>query len=316
MRALRTAAALSAAAIGLAALALWRSDIPFAALRARYAGPDSRFLRLPDGTLLHVRDIGRRDGPVLLCLHGYSASSLDWLPWAHALATDARLLLVDLPGHGLTEAPAHQPHGTDAMASAVVALTGVLGLDKVVLVGNSMGGQVALTAALAMPERVAGLVLIAPTGAIDLRASAPPSPLFRLLASKAGRWVLRHLDLTMLVRRGLRDALGDPAMVTDDLVARTAALARAPGHRAILTELQLAPGGEPLLGRLGALRQPALVIAGEADRLVPVSASRAIAAALPASRLVVYDGVGHVPMLTTPARCAADVRDWLETAVR
>ena len=311
MKAAGRAAAIAGAGAAILALSLWRRDIPFDVLARRYGDASSRFLTLPDGVRLHYRDVGPSDAPVLVCLHGYSASGLDWGSWAERLKDRYRLLLVDLPGHGLTAAPKTWRPGIAAMSDCVAALAEALGLQRFVVVGNSMGGQVAMTYALTHPSRIAGLVLVAAIGAADVTPDAAPSLGLRLLGSAAGRFVLSHVDLTPFVRQGLRRALGDPGLVTEKLVRQYTDFARAPGHRAILTGLQLGGRDEGLLARLAGFDKPTLVMAGDADRLVPVSQARAIAAALPASRLIVYSGIGHVPMQQDPARSSDDLIGWL-----
>ncbi|WP_131194593.1 alpha/beta fold hydrolase [Lichenihabitans psoromatis] len=295
------------------ALALWRRDIPFSVLDRRYADDSSRWQTLPNGLRLHYRDIGPVDAPVLVCVHGYSASSLDWLPWAERLKSTYRLLLIDLPGHGLTAAPDSYEPSLLGMVACVAALMEALSLARVVLIGNSMGGQVAATYALANPDRIAGLVLVASIGAAEPVSTTPASPPFvvRLLGSAIARFALRHIDLTPLVRHGLRNAFGDREAVTDALVRQYTDLARAPGHREILTGLQIGQRDTAMLARLPLFDRPTLVMSGDADRLVPVAQARAIAAALPRARLIVYPGIGHVPMQQIPERSAADLRDWL-----
>lgn len=290
----------------------WHADVPFATLEARYADTTSRFMALPDGVRLHYRDAGRRDGPVLLLLHGYSASSFDWTPWIKRLGGRYRIVAVDLPGHGLTGAPPDYLATTDGMVATVAALVEGLALRRILLVGNSMGGQVAWHYALAHPGPVAGLVLIGATGWADERRGPPPL-VFRLIGSAPGRWLLRHVNLTPLAERGLRTAFADPGLVTPALVRRTTDLARAPGHRRILTELQVQGGDASSLSRLGAIAVPTLIMAGEADRLVPLDHARRFVAAIPRASLVTYPGIGHVPMQEAPDQSAADLDAWVTT---
>ncbi len=315
-RRFRTAALLAGATVGAALLALWRRDIPYEILETRYGDPTSRFVLLPGGVRLHYRDAGPPDAPVLLLLHGFAASSADWAPWIERLGTDHRVIAVDLPGHGLTAAvPGHEAT-IPGLVALVAALAGTLRLAPFVLVGSSMGGHVAWRFALEHPDAVRGLVLVGSIGWTDTRSreGKPRPAAFKLLGSVLGRFALRHLDLTVLVRRSLRNTFGDRRLATPAAVRRTTDLSRAPGHRAILTTLDAGGGDRALLDRLATLRIPTLVMAGEADRLVPVTHARRFADAIPGAGLVTYPGVGHVPMVELPDRSADDLRSWLATA--
>jgi pimeloyl-ACP methyl ester carboxylesterase len=85
---------------------LSQPDIPRAILEAKYAGPPSQFVTLPEGTRAHVRDRGPRDALALVLIHGSNASLYTWEPWAKRLSDMFRVITLDLPGHGLrTDAP-------------------------------------------------------------------------------------------------------------------------------------------------------------------------------------------------------------------
>lgn len=301
----------AAAGLGLSGLmlAFWRGDIPFAYLRARYGRPSSRMLALPSGVRLHYRDIGNKHGQVLMLLHGYSASSLDWQDWVERLGDRYRLILVDLPGHGLTEAPAGYEASIAGMVDCVAALFDALAC-RAILVGNSMGGQVAWRTALDHPTRVAGLVLIGSTGWTDERA-ATNKGVFRFLGHAFGRFLLRHLDLTWIARRGLRSVFTDSRLVTPSMVRRYVDLARAPGHRDILTGLQMQGGEANQLARLRTLEIPTLIFAGANDELVPISDGRRFEQAIRNATLIVYPVVGHVPMQEIPGQSAEDLHNWI-----
>lgn len=89
----------------VAGLLLWRPDIPFDRLEAKYANAQSRFLDLPGGLHIHYRDQGVRNGPPIVMIHGYSAALQAWEPWVARLGDRYRIITLDLPGHGLTRAP-------------------------------------------------------------------------------------------------------------------------------------------------------------------------------------------------------------------
>ena len=87
-------------------MTLKRDDIPYEQLEAVYANADSRYLAFDDGMRVHFRDVGPRDAPAIVLVHGFSASLHTWEPWVARLGDEYRVISVDLPGHGLTRAPA------------------------------------------------------------------------------------------------------------------------------------------------------------------------------------------------------------------
>jgi alpha-beta hydrolase superfamily lysophospholipase len=122
---------------------LRRADIPYETLAATYESAASRYAELPGGIRMHYRDEGQPNGPPLLLIHGFSASLHTWEPWVERLDDDFRIISVDLPGHGLTRAPAGYAASIEAFRDAVHAFTVQQGLEHFALGGSSMGGNVA-----------------------------------------------------------------------------------------------------------------------------------------------------------------------------
>jgi pimeloyl-ACP methyl ester carboxylesterase len=308
------------AVAGLAALTLSAcvaSDIPYATLEAKYATPASQYMALPGDLRIHYRDEGPRDAPPLVLVHGFSASLHAWEPWVQRLSPEFRVITLDLPGHGLTRAPADYEAATARSVAIVDQLTRHLGVERFVLGGNSMGGGVAWNYTLAHPERVRGLVLVDAAGWPDPDRDQKSSPLvFKLLANPVGRAILRNADPGLMAEKGLKQAYGDDRLVTAEVVQRYVDLARAPGHRAILTSGRggSRPTATPETFR--AIRAPTLVMTGERDTVIPAEHSRGFAGAIPGAKLIVYPEGGHVPMEQLPDRTAADVRAFMKTLPR
>jgi pimeloyl-ACP methyl ester carboxylesterase len=300
--------------LGVLALAGCAKTIPYSTLEARYASPASRYMDLPGGLHVHYRDQGPRQGPVLVLVHGFSASLHAWEPWVQRLSPDYRIVSLDLPGHGLTRAPDDYVPSTANSVAVVDEVATRLQLPRFVLGGNSMGGGVAWTYALAHPDRLRGLVLVDAAGWPDPDRRGGGAPVvFKLLGNPVGRWFLRNADPGLFAEKGLKQAYLDERLVTPQLVRRYVELARAPGHRAILTGGRGGPPPEVTPATFEAIRVPTLVMTGEQDALIPAADARAMAAAIPGARLIAYPGVGHVPMEQIPDRSAADLRAWLET---
>lgn len=301
---------------GFAALALsgcLAADIPYETLEAKYASPASRYADLPGHLRVHYRDEGPRDaGQTLILIHGFAASLHAWEPWVQRLSGDYRIVTLDLPGHGLTRAPDDYIPSTAQSVAVVDQIAAQLGLTRFVIGGNSMGGGVAWNYALAHPDRLDGLVLVASAGWPDPDRGREGAPLvFRLLANPVGRAVLRSADPGAFAEKGLKQAYLDESLVTQTVLDRYVDLARAPGHRAILTGGRGGPPPAVTPETFKAIRAPTLVMTGEQDAIIPADHSRGLASAIPGAKLIIYPDGGHVPMEQLPDRSAADLRAFL-----
>ena len=312
----RKTLALLAAALISAALAGCARDIPYEALKTKYANPASRFVTLPNGVSVHYRDQGRPDGPPLVLVHGFAANLDTWEPWVARLGDTYRVVTLDLPAHGLTVTPPGYQMSTQGQVEVIDQLTRNLDLPPFVLAGNSMGGGASWNYALAHPDRLRGLVLVASVGPRpQADPSAPrregPPAIFQVMANPVGRAALRSLDPRPLAEPGLKKAYVDESLVTPALVDRYVDLALAPGRREmILAGRRGPPSASP--DAVKGVSVPTLVLHGEKDAVIPVEVGRRLAELIPGARLIVYPEAGHVPMEQIPDRSAADVRAFIE----
>lgn len=306
-RGLATALALIVVLATIGWLLLQRPDIPYATLEARYGYADSQYVDLPGGVRAHYRDVGPRDAPVIVLIHGFAASTHAWDGWVKALSANYRVVVLDLPGHGLTRTGGVYVVRPDGFEAVVDDLTRRLGLSRFTLGGNSMGGEVAWTYALDHPDRVERLVLV--------DAAGWPTPgrgggmIFKFLGNPVGRRVLKDIEIRPLMTQALRSAYVDPKLVTPALVERYVDLARGPGHRDIL--LGQRPRRVATAPDLARIHVPTLVMFGQDDRLIPAADGEKFHKAIPGATLILYPGVGHLPMEQIPRRSADDLKAWL-----
>jgi pimeloyl-ACP methyl ester carboxylesterase len=296
------------------ALPLLRADDqPVESLVAQWAPPPSELIEL-NGQLLHYRDEGPRQASVpVLLLHGTSASLHTWDGWARALKADHRVLRLDLPGFGLT-GPwagryAGQAYDGDAWARFVLDVLDHLKVDRVVLVGNSLGGEVAWRIAAKAPQRVHKLVLVDTAG---LQYSPEAMPLGWQFArlpvlGRLSEWMLTRA----IVRQGLSTVVGDPRSISDAQVERYYRLALREGNRAALIERLRSRAPGQGVERIDGVHQPTLVLWGGRDRLIPPSVGERVVASIPGSRLVRFDELGHIPHEEDPLRTVAVVQTFL-----
>jgi pimeloyl-ACP methyl ester carboxylesterase len=290
--------------LAVLAVALVRPNVPRDALVARYAPPPSRFAEI-EGMHVPYREEG--SGPPLVLVHGASSSLHTWERWAAQLSSHRRVVRLDLPGHGLTGPAPDHDYTAARCARVIAALMDRLGIPRADLAGNSLGGRIALTFALAHPESTRKLVLVDAAG---LRGQRPPA-IFRLARTPVLNRLLTVATPRWLIKRNVVEVYGDPARVDDALVDRVYDLTLAEGNRAALHDRMNGPRDPDLDERLAEVKAPVLLLWGERDRLIELPFAERFKAGIAGARLVVYPGAGHTPMEEIPERTAADADRFL-----
>ena len=289
-------------------VATWAPDKTVAELRPRWAPPPSQFVTI-DGLQVHLRDEGPRDDPVpIVLIHGTSDSLHTWDGWADVLVHQRRVIRFDLPGFGLTGPNQDNDYSTARYVKFVAAVLDHLGVRRCVLVGNSLGGQVAWEAALDLPQRVRKLVLVDAIG-YPLQPTTVPLA-FTLARSPVGRWMLEYVLPRGLVQASLRNAYGDPSKVTPELVDRYYDMAlRSGNRRALGYRMDAGQAGDA--ARIGTLALPVLVMWGGRDHLIPLQFGQRFARDIAGARLVVFEDLGHLPQQEDPLRTVTEFQKFL-----
>ena len=287
----------------------WAPDKPVEALSAQWAQPPSQFMAL-QGMQVHLRDEGPRDDPLpIVLLHGTSASLHTWEGWAEALRGQRRVIRMDLPGFALTGPNPENDYSIERYVAFVAALADQLGVQRFVLGGNSLGGQIAWTTAVAHPQRVSKLVLVDAAGYPFDPASMPIG--FKIAQIPALRPMMEHTLPRSMIESSVRNVYGDPAKVTPELVDRYLELTLRAGNRGALVErFRQSPSGE-FTAQIPQVRQPTLILWGGQDRLIPPDNALHFQRDIAGSRLVMFDALGHVPHEEDPAQTVAAVQDFL-----
>ncbi len=303
--------AVLAVLIAAAGLMLYQGDVPRGEAEARYGGPSARFVQLISGAMAHYRAAGPEDAPVLLLLHGSNASLHTWEPWTARLAGPYRVIAVDLPGHGLTGAVPGGDYSQSGMAAFVLEFVAALELKDFAIGGNSMGGGVAARFVVENPGVAAALILVDASGQPSARPRDPGIG-FRLARMPVVQQALPYLGSRLIYAATLKQAFADDALVTEAMIERYALLNRMEGTRqATLSRFQLDPD-TTLEARAGEIAIPTLILWGSEDTLIPADAAERWKVAVAGAELVVYPGIGHIPMEETPDQSAADVAKFLD----
>jgi pimeloyl-ACP methyl ester carboxylesterase len=240
-------------------------------------------------------------GPPVLAIHGLGATKGSFLPTVAALADRFRVIAVDLPGFGDSDKPIGAPYDARFFADAIIDLMDALELERADLIGNSLGGRIALEVALVYPERVGRLALLAPS--LAWRRPRRWAPALRLVRPELG--------LVQLAPRGVVEGIvhrlipganegWTAAGVDEFLRAYLTPAGRAAFYAAARRIYLEDPGGyQGFWPRLSRLEPDALFVWGRRDTLVPIAFERHVAEALPAARHLELD-CGHVPQIEMP----------------
>ena len=243
------------------------------------------------------------EGPVMLLLHGFSANKDTWIQFAAELPENYRLIVPDLAGHGDTPAPKGEDYNLIRQAERLNQLMANLNISKFHIAGNSMGGAISAIYASLYPQQVSSLTLIdaagvdAPNqseymaalaeGKNPLIATDEASFEFRMdfVMSKAPPlpWPLRPaLMRKTLARQQLNEDIFEDMMATRKQLEDT-------GFEARLSE---------------AVTMPTLIIWGDEDRVLDVSAVEVFKQKIPHAQVKIYEGIGHLPMVEIPEETA------------
>ncbi len=294
----------------------WQSDRDAEQLKAKYGSATSRFVDIGNNLKIHTRDEGNPKGPVLLLVHGSNSSLHTWEPWVQRLGRDYRIITIDLPGHGLTGANPTRDYHYASFVAVVDKLMTAIQIQKFAIAGNSMGGGVAWQYALKHPDRVTAIGLINAAGAPRWEATTVPIG-FRLARMPMIKDIMRFITPRSVVTASLKSSVSKKEIVTDAMIDRYWELLLFPGNRqATIDRFALRHNVEPASKlSLAAIRAPTLIMWGEEDGLIPVSSAQWFGSAIKDARIVVYRGVGHIPMEEIPDQSAADMKAFLDSTL-
>jgi pimeloyl-ACP methyl ester carboxylesterase len=259
---------------------------------------------------LQVFAITAGHGRDVVLIHGNPSNTYSWRKVVTPLAKHYRVHAIDLPGYGFSDKPNDDSrYTTEALAHDVVHYLDAVGVERAVLVGNSMGGHVASETAILHRDRVSALVLVDSSG-------LPGLGRYPLMTRMAG-WpvigpLLRALPARGRVRDGLRSAVYDPSQITDaDIDAYYAPLRSAGGMNAFIARMRQ-PVADERVARVHTIAAPTLVITGDSDRLVPRSMAERYHELIAGSELLVMPQTGHLPQEERPDETVAAITRWID----
>jgi pimeloyl-ACP methyl ester carboxylesterase len=261
-----------------------------------------------DGARIDVCVDGQNRKPAIVLIHGFPLTRAIWEAQGDALARTWCVLRPDLRGAGSSSAP-EGPYLMERLAADVAAMLDALGIERVTLIGHSVGGYVALAFARMFTERVTRLALVASRLRADTREEAAAR---REIAERVEREGSAQPAIEAYLPR-----LFAPRTLAQrpELVERGYAIARQNGPvgmAATLRGMALRASSEDIAEDLDI---PTLVVSGACDRVVSTEEAQAIASRFPRGRLALCEESGHLPMLEEAERVTEALEGWLsETA--
>ncbi len=298
-------------------------DADPATLLVAGAAPGARLITV-DGVQSVVAQAGDPNDPALLLIHGFGGSTFGYRDVMGPLAARGwHVIAIDLPGFGLSEKSWERDYSHKAQATFALAALDQLNVDRAVLLGHSMGGNVISWILALAPERVAGLAYIdAAVAKPKSGVGSSPSTAEVLLGvppiRRLARIVIRSAFTSATFGELLSSAFAVTSAVTPTLVTGYAASAQLRDWDLALLGIIRDSAKNSLPDSLANLtaaagKPPTLILWGEADSWVPLRSGEVLRADLPAAEWVVLPGIGHVPFEEDVPTFIGVVGDWLDT---
>lgn len=256
------------------------------------------------------REAGGTGEVTVVFVHGLLASSATWKEVLVPASAGRTAIAVDLPGFGRSDRPWPFDYSVAGTAAALLQYLDARGIGRVALVGNSLGGSIAMEVAAEQPKRVAALVLVAPA----TPEAAIPWTVRVLRAPVLGEAIL-SLAARPFVAYGLRHRLfARASRVTEGAIDDAWLPLTIPGtRRAALAAIRSDPRRHT--GLEARIRVPTLVVWGGCDRLLPTRDAGGVASRIAGSRLVILPDAGHLPQREVPRAFGDAVAGFLDRAL-
>ncbi len=302
---------LSLAGIGLLIFVIgyyyYVPGIPPEVLNEKYGVTAAQYVQVDD-MKVHYKIAGpASDTLPLVLLHGTFSSLYTWNAWTDLLKEDKRIIRLDLPGFGLTGPHPKGDYRVGIYLKFLESFLSKLEVKQCILVGNSLGGEIAWRYALNNPDKVKKLILI---GAAGYPVDLGKLPLSEIPVSYLWLRVplVRELTVKFSNRRSIRKNLaylyGRPERITDEMVEIYYDMTNREGNREALTERMESFTRPSPLEKISSIKIPTLILWGADDRLIPVENARRFHQDLPCSKLTIFPSSGHMPMEEIPLKSA------------
>lgn len=263
-----------------------------------------------EGMPLHYRVTGK--GPALLLIHGVMSSVHTWNGWHDQLSKNFQVISFDVPSFGLTGPHPKRDYSIEMYLRVIDKLLDYLGIEQCYMAGNSFGGFITWHYALYRPERLHKIILLDAAG-IGSNPQDIELVTFKLFITPILKYFAHRFTPKFVLQQSLRRVYGDASKITSAVEQTYWHLLLRKGNRegfsTVLGKTIL--NGQDNTPRIKQITVPTLIMWGDQDHLIPVRDATAFQELIPNSKLIVYKGVGHIPMEEIPVRSAKDAQFFL-----
>ena len=278
------------------------AEIPYDDLTERYTNEYSKWADV-NGLKIHYQDVG--EGPTIVLVHGIMSSLQTWDDWVMELSKSYRVISLDVPGFGLTGAPeAIDDFNEDYLLNTFAKFIDVIELDNFSIAGNSLGGYIAAQYASDYPDRVDHLILLDPIAypqEVPWVMDFATTPVISTIGN--------YFQPPVLVTMNVKQVYGDHQRIERRHMDRYVHMAQRSGAKASyikIMEILKSRSTEESPLPFAQIKAPTLIMWGEKDAWVPHELSQRWNEDIRNSQVVIYPGVGHMPMEEIPDKTVMD----------
>ncbi|WP_275315606.1 alpha/beta fold hydrolase [Tenacibaculum bernardetii] len=280
-------------------------DIPLKELKEKYVNEASSFISV-NGMDIHYRDEGNKNDSIpILLIHGTGSSLHTFDAWTDTLKKTKRVLRMDLPAYGLTGPFPDRNYSMTNYTNFVARFLKKLAIEKCIIAGNSLGGQIAWNFTVKEPSMVSKLILIDAAGYPMESKSVPLA--FKIAQTPVLSKLLTYITPRFVVKSSVENVYYNTSKVTDSLVDRYFDLTLREGNRQAFVDRFNMKSPASSSAKIKTIKQPTLILWGAEDFLIPLKNAYQFQKDLPNNSLIILKEVGHTPMEESPTESLAPV---------
>jgi pimeloyl-ACP methyl ester carboxylesterase len=286
-------------------------DIPLQELKSKYANSTSRFI-LVNGMNVHYRDEGNKNDSIpIILLHGTGSSLHTFDAWTTILKKSKRVIRMDLPAYGLTGPFPNQNYSMLHYTSFLKEFLHVLKINRCIIAGNSLGGQIAWNFTAENPKTIQKMILIDAAGYPIISKSVPIA--FTIGRTAVINKLLTYITPKFIVKASIKNVYFDKSKVTDSLVQRYYDLTLREGNRQAFIDRFKMIVKPAAYKKIATIKQPTLILWGREDLLIPIENAYKFQKDLPNTTLRIIEKSGHTPMEENPVESSKPLLNFLNS---
>ena len=286
----------------------FKADLDVAYLQERYALACSNYLEAQD---MNIHYCIEGQGDTLVLLHGTGSSLHTWQDWVDILKDSFTIVRLDLPGFGITGPHPDHDYSANAYNLMLDEFFSTLGFDKFHMAGNSFGGFVCWNYAYHVPNQIKSLILLDPSGYPFPDNHKLPIG-FRIAQSDILAPILEKITPSSIVEETVYNAYEIEDVISAEKVKRYEDMLLRKGNRRAISK-RLKQEEPELCIHLKNIHTPSLIMWGDQDAVLPVSMAKRFKEDMPNAQLIIYKGVGHLPMEEIPERSTNDLLSFINS---